>query len=118
MTDPIPSDDWWREFVKEAPPRTAKVAVVRRDGSAHVAPVWVDFDGDDILFTTGEATTKGLAIQRDPRIALSFDDERPPFTFVLVRGTASISRDPDECLVWATRIGGRYMGADRAEEYG
>jgi hypothetical protein len=28
------------------------------------------------------------------------------------------STDPDELLHWATRIGGRYMGAERAEAYG
>jgi PPOX class probable F420-dependent enzyme len=118
MTDPFPSDDWWRTFLRETPARTAKLAVVRADGAPHVAPVWVDFDGDDIIFTTGEGTTKGKAIQRDARVALSFDDERPPFTFVLVRGTATISRDPDDLVDWATRIGGRYMGDDQAERYG
>jgi hypothetical protein len=37
---------------------------------------------------------------------------------VIVHGTASISEDRDELVRWATVIGGRYMGADRAEEYG
>jgi hypothetical protein len=35
-----------------------------------------------------------------------------------VHGTAATSTDPEELLLWATRIGGRYMGAERAEEYG
>jgi hypothetical protein len=35
-----------------------------------------------------------------------------------VQGTASLSEDPDELVDTASRIGGRYMGADRAEEYG
>ena len=118
MTDRISTETWWREFLRATPARTAKLAVVRADGSPHVAPVWVDFDGDDILFTTGEATLKGKAVLRDPRVAMSFDDERPPFTFVLVRGTATVSTNPEELLEWATRIGGRYMGPDRAEEYG
>lgn len=107
----------WREFVV-GQPRTAKLATVRRDGSPHVAPVWIDLDGDVIVFTTGEATVKGRAIARDPRVALCFDDERPPFSFVIVEGTARIVRDEREKLRWATRIAGRYMGADRAEAYG
>jgi len=37
---------WWREFVAELPARTAKLAVVRKDGSPHVAPIWVALDGD------------------------------------------------------------------------
>lgn len=35
-----------------------------------------------------------------------------------VQGIASISEEPDDLLEFATRTGGRYMGADRAEEYG
>ena len=111
-------DGWWKEFVAELPARTGKLAVVRADGSPHVAPVWVDLDGDDLIFTTSADTVKGRAIARDPRIALCFDDERPPFAFVKVFGTATTSTDPDELLHWATRIGGRYMGTARADEYG
>ena len=43
-------DDWWQTFVTALPARTAKLAVTRLDGSPHVAPVWVDLDGDDIVF--------------------------------------------------------------------
>jgi PPOX class probable F420-dependent enzyme len=112
------SHGWWREFVLAAPARTAKLAVVRADGSPHVAPVWVDLDGDDVMFMTAADTIKGKAIRRDPRIALCWDDEQPPFSFVTVAGTAALTTEPDVLLHWATRIAGRYMGADRAEEYG
>ena len=109
---------WWQEFVGALPARTAKLAVVRADGSPHVAPIWVDLDGDDVVFTTSADTIKGKSILRDGRVCLCWDDERPPFAFVTLAGTASASTDPEELLHWATRIGGRYMGADRAEEYG
>jgi PPOX class probable F420-dependent enzyme len=109
---------WWREFVLAAPARTGKLAIVRADGSPHVAPVWIDLDGDQVVFMTSAATVKGKAILRDPRVALCLDDERPPFSFVIIRGTATTSVDPGELLYWGTRIGGRYMGANRAEEYG
>ena len=112
-------DGWWKTFITERDPApTGKLAVVRADGSPHVAPVWVDLDGDDVVFMTAADTLKGKAILRDPRVALCFDDERPPFSFVTIRGTASTSTDPAELLHWGTRIGGRYMGADRAEEFG
>ncbi|HWF79620.1 MAG TPA: PPOX class F420-dependent oxidoreductase [Streptosporangiaceae bacterium] len=109
---------WWREFVLATPARTAKLAVVRANGAPHVAPVWIDLDGDQVVFMTSADTIKGKAILRDPRVCLCWDDERPPFSFVTVAGTARTSTDADELLRWATRIGGRYMGSDRADEYG
>ena len=109
---------WWREFVLATPAKTAKLAVVRANGAPHVAPVWVDLDGDQVVFMTSAETIKGKAILRDPRVSLCWDDERPPFSFVTVAGTAQTSTDPDDLLTWATRIGGRYMGLDQAEQYG
>ena len=111
-------EGWWRTFVTELPARTAKLAVVRADGSPHVAPVWVDVDGDEIVFMTSADTIKGKAILRDPRVSLCWDDERPPFAFLTIAGTCTTSTESDELLRWGTRIGGRYMGADQAEAYG
>jgi PPOX class probable F420-dependent enzyme len=109
---------WWQSFVAAVPARTAKLAVTRLDGSPHVAPVWVDVDGDRIVFTTSADSIKGKSILRDGRVALCLDDEQPPFAFVTVSGTTTTSSDPAELLYWATRIAGRYMGADLAEKYG
>lgn len=101
-----------------ARPRTAKLATVTADGAPHVAPVWVARDGDRLVFNTGADTVKGRALARDPRVSLCFDDEEPPFAFVLVTGTATVTEDLDAVRHWAGVIGGRYMGADRADEYG
>lgn len=108
----------WRAFLRE-PPRAAVLGTVRRDGRPHVAPIWIDLDDDDsVVFTTGAGTVKGRALQADPRVAICVDDDRPPFSYVLIEGTAALSTDLDDMLLWATRIGGRYMGEDRAEEFG
>ena len=114
----IPDDPWWRSFIVSLPAPTAKCATVRDDGRPHVTPIWVALDGDDVVFTTHETSLKAKAVRRDPRICLCFDDERPPFAYVMVEGTATLSDDLDELRHWATVIGGRYMGEDRAEQYG
>ena len=101
-----------------AAPRTAKLATIKKDGSPHVVPVWVDLDGEQVVFNVGRDSLKAKAMLRDPRVSICFDDETPPFGFVTIAGIASLSNDLDEMLVWATRIGGRYMGAERAEEFG
>ena len=111
-------EGWWKKFVTATPARTAKLAVVRKDGSAHIAPVWIDLDGDEIMFMTSADTIKGKAILRDNRVCLCWDDELPPFSFVTIAGIATTSIDPDALLYWGTRIGGRYMGAEQADTYG
>jgi PPOX class probable F420-dependent enzyme len=110
--------DEWRAFLTE-PVRTAKLATVRADGRPHVAPIWFALDDDDaIVFMTGATSVKGRSILAEPRVALCVDDDRPPFSFVVVEGRAEIVDDAEALLSWATRLGGRYMGEDRAEEYG
>src|SRR5947209_6690635 len=98
--------------------RTAKLATVRKDGRAHVVPIWFTLDGDTIVFTTGERTVKAANMRRDAHVCLCVDDETPPYAYMMVEGMATWSPDLDALLHWATRIGGRYMGEELAEAYG
>jgi PPOX class probable F420-dependent enzyme len=107
----------WQEFVSSGT-RTGKAGVTSADGAPHVTPIWFVLDGDDLVFTTHESSVKGKALRRDPRICVCVDDDTPPFSFVSLWGTASLSEDLDELRRWATELGGRYMGAERAEEFG
>ncbi|MGW7291802.1 PPOX class F420-dependent oxidoreductase [Streptomyces xiamenensis] len=109
--------DEWRTFLG-AGTKTGKLSTVSEDGGPHVAPVWFLVDGDDIVFNTGKGTVKGRNLAREGRAALCVDDERPPFSFAVVRGRVSLSEEPGQLREWATRIAERYMGADRAKEYG
>ncbi|MEU9920020.1 PPOX class F420-dependent oxidoreductase [Streptomyces griseoluteus] len=111
------TDEEWRAFVSYGT-RTGKLSTVRADGSPHIAPIWFLLDGDELVFNTGEKTVKGRNLARDPRVALCVDDDRPPFSFVVLNGQARLSEDLDEIRRWATRIAARYMGEERAEEFG
>lgn len=111
------TEEEWRAFVSHGT-RTGKLATVRADGRPHLAPVWFVLDGDEVVFNTGAATMKGRNLARDGRIALCVDDDRPPFAYVILEGRARLSEDPGELRHWAARIGARYMGEDRAEEFG
>lgn len=106
-----------RSFLLERA-RTGKLATVRADGRPHVAPIWFDLDGEDVIFTTWHESVKAANLGREPRVAICVDDETPPFSFVIIEGTARISTDPADLRYWATRIAGRYMGAALAEAYG
>ena len=98
--------------------RTAVLGWAAADGRPLAAPVWFVVDDGALVFNTGKDTAKGRALARDSRVVLCIHDDTPPFSFVQVQGVASISEDPDELLDIATRTGGRYMGAERAEEFG
>ena len=98
--------------------RTGKVATTRADGRAHVVPVWFTIDGDDLVFNTWHTSAKAHHLRRDPRASLVVDLQEPPYAYVMVEADVTISDDLDEVRRVATTIGGRYMGQDRAEEFG
>ncbi len=112
MTEPE-----WKAFLV-AGTRTGKLATTRLDGRPHVVPIWFVLDGDDLVFNTGADSIKGRSLARTGWASLCVDDERPPFSFVTVSGSVAISTDPDEMVLWSTRIAARYMGDDLAEQYG
>ncbi|WP_306367044.1 PPOX class F420-dependent oxidoreductase [Nocardiopsis sp. CC223A] len=111
------SDPRVRDFLGTGT-RTGKLAYTASDGRPLVVPVWFIVEGEEVVFNTGAASAKGRAVGRDPRVSLCVDLEEPPYGFVQVQGEAQVSQDPGELLRTATAIAARYMGADKAEEYG
>jgi PPOX class probable F420-dependent enzyme len=98
--------------------RTGKLGYLASDGRPLVAPVWFIIENDELVFTTAKKSAKGRALARDSRVVITVDDEHAPYSFIQVQGVATTSEDPQELRDIATRTGGRYMGADRAQEYG
>lgn len=111
------SDAERRAFLAAGAP-TAQLATVRADGRPHVAPIWFQPDGDDLVFTTWHDSVKGRNLVRDPRAAVSVDDPTFPFAFVVVEGRCTISEDPEQRSRWSHRIAARYVPEHRAAEYG
>ena len=117
MTIPSVTDPRVSAFLSEGT-RTGKLAYTASDGRPLVVPIWFVVEEDTLVFNTGKDTAKGKALARDPRAAICVDMEEPPYGFVQVQGVAELSEDPAELVRTATAIGARYMGADRAEEFG
>ena len=111
------TDPQVRDFL-QAGTRTGKLAYTGTDGRPLVAPVWFIVEDGCVVFNTGKDTAKGRALARDPRATLCADLEEPPYAFVQVQGIAELSEDPGELLRTATAIAARYVGRDRAEEFG
>lgn len=113
------TEDQWRDFVLTGT-RTGKLATTRKDGRPHVTPVWFLLDdAGRLLFTVDSASLKYRSLRRDPRFSLCVDDQEPPYSFVMLEcEAAEFLDDLDLMRSWATRLGGRYMGTDRGDEYG
>jgi PPOX class probable F420-dependent enzyme len=110
------TESQWRAFLSEGT-RTGKVAVTRKDGAPHVTPLWFVLDGPDVVFMVEKESLKGRVLRRDPRVCMTVDLQEPPYAFVIVEGEATLSADLEEMLPWSTRLGARYMGAERGEEF-
>jgi PPOX class probable F420-dependent enzyme len=107
-----------RHFLLDTP-RTGKMAIVRKDGRPRVAPIWFDLDGEKLIFTTWHKSLKGQHLQNGSYVSMAVDDERPPYAYVIYEGRAEIGTPtPEELVYWASRLAGRYMGADKAAAYG
>lgn len=117
MAEPAELSEKVIEFLS-AGTRTGMLGYVAADGRPLVTPVWFVVDDGQLAFNTGRDTSKGRALARDPRVVICVDDPHPPYSFVQVQGVATVSEDPQDVLDIATRTGGRYMGADRADEFG
>jgi PPOX class probable F420-dependent enzyme len=110
------SEPEWRDFIRDGH-RTGKLGAVRADGRPLVVPVWFVLDDDDVIrLQTSLDSAKTRAVLNEPRVCLTVDDDTPPHAFVMIEALATVEQDDQ--LTWrvARDCGGRYMGAERAEE--
>jgi PPOX class probable F420-dependent enzyme len=99
---------------------TGKLGTVNKNGTSHIVPIWYGLNKENnILFNTGKNSVKAKNIQRDNRVRLCVDDQIPIYSFVIIDGIAEIMNvEPNELFKWAKIIAARYMGNDKADEYG
>jgi PPOX class probable F420-dependent enzyme len=90
----------------------AHLATLRRDGSPHVAPVWVDHDGDIILVNTAVGRVKQKNIMKDPRVGLSITDQNNPYERVEIRGRV-VSQTREGAEEHIDKLANKYTGITR-----
>jgi PPOX class probable F420-dependent enzyme len=92
-------------------PNFASVATLMPDGSSHVSTIWIDVDGDDVVFNTSEGRVKTVNIRRDPRVSISVFDQNDPYEQVVIRGTVvDLTHDGAEGHI--DRLAKKYLGLD------
>lgn len=86
------------------------VTAVRPDGSLHSTVVWVDVDGDDVIFNTAVGRAKERYLHADPRVSVSVLDPANPFHLVSVSGTARLETDGADAII--DRLAKKYLDVD------
>lgn len=71
----------------------AHVATLMSDGMPQSTPVWVERDGDVVVFNTATGRAKAMNLARDPRVALSVHDAGNPYSYLQIRGRAELVAD-------------------------
>ena len=62
------------------------LATLMPDGSPQVTPVWIDYDGENLLVNTARGRQKDRNVARNPVVALSIQDPDNPYRYLQVRG--------------------------------
>lgn len=98
-----------------AAPNFWHLATVNVDGSPHVSPMWVDIEGDHIVFNTAVGRVKEENLRRDPRVSLSSVSTDNPYDRVLIRGLVVEFVEGDEAERGMDRLAMKYVGTERYE---
>jgi len=65
----------------------AFLALVKKDGTPQVTPVWFDYDGTYIIINTARGRVKDKILRRHSRVALAIADPANLYRYIQVRGT-------------------------------
>ena len=89
-------------------PEFATIATVLPDGRPHLSVVWIERDGDDLLVSTIKGRRKYLNMERDPRVTVLVSPRDAPYSYVEVRGTATMTEEGGRELI--DRLSFQYRG--------
>jgi len=67
-------------------PALANLATVMPDGTPHLTPVWVDYDGTHILINTVRGRRKERNMHQRPQVGLTIVDPANPWHWLSIRG--------------------------------
>jgi PPOX class probable F420-dependent enzyme len=96
-----------KDLLARAKKAFAFLALVKRDGSPQVTPVWFDYDGTHFIFNTARGRLKDTILRKHPRVAFAIPDPANPYRYLQVSGRVMVE----------TEVGAAEEIADLAEKY-
>ena len=89
----------------------AGLATLMPNGSPQVTPVWIDYDGENVVFNTAVGRQKDKNLQADGRVSMSLKDPENPDRYLEVRGTV-VERTTDGADDHINKMAKKYLGQD------
>ena len=88
------------------------IATIRKDGSPQATPVWIDYDGENVLVNSARGRTKVKNIERDPRATVTvLPAEDQQSGYVMVSGPATIIEQG--ALEHINKLAQKYLGENK-----
>jgi PPOX class probable F420-dependent enzyme len=91
-------------------PIIASVATVDAEGRPQLTPVWIDHDGNDLLFNTARGRAKYANLEKNPHVAVSVVDPDDPYNVVVVRGQVESTEEGADAHI--DSLAKKYLGVD------
>ena len=97
-------------------PAFANLATLNADGSPQVTPVWVDYDGEHVVFNTATGRAKWRHMRRDPRVTIEVTSREDPYEYVTVTGTAELE-ESEEANRHIDKLSEKYTGNPKFQSH-
>lgn len=92
------------------------LGIERPDGPPLTVPIWYIYEpGGELWFLTSLDSVKGRLLQQSMRFSLCAQSEAPPYKYVSIEGTATIS--PADTELHSRPMAHRYLGQRGGDRY-
>lgn len=93
-------------------PAFASLATLMPNGQPQVTPVWVDWDGKNLIINSAKGRQKDKNMRRDPRVSLVVVDPENPYRYLEIRGkVVKITEDGADDHI--DRMAKKYLGQEK-----
>ncbi len=92
-------------------PAICTFASLDGDGTPHLTPVWVDYDGEFLKVVTRKETQKYHNVSRDSRVALAIIDPDDPHRYLSIQGVVA-ERTEEGALAFSDEQAARYWDVE------
>ena len=81
------------------------------DGRPQISMVWMDVDGNEVLFNTADGRVKPINLRRDPRVIVSIQDRSDPQACMLIYGSATVTEAGADAEI--DKLAKRFLGVGK-----